>query len=376
MCISGKTTVRAVLCIVILLGGCASVETKKAPSGKTVFYPLPPDPPRIQFLTSINGASDIVPARRGLDFLLFGERDKPSPVDALQQPHGIAVHEGRIYVCDRVGGAVKVIDTQKRRFYPLNAPGQIIQAPTNMCIDSDGYKFIVETERGYIHVFDPQDEYKTSFQVKEGRPSGVVAVGKELFVSDLKNDRIQVLDRATGRLIRALGGKGSQPGQFLMPNAIARDAQGDLYVSDQMNYRFQKIDREGKPLLAAGQAGDSYGTFARPRGIDVGSDGTIYVTDANNEVVQMFNQQGQVLMAFGNFSASPGFLELPAGVAVDKSCLPFFSRYVDPRFEAEYLIFVVSSVGKARVGVYAFGHLKPEALNAELPIPDQKEKSK
>ncbi len=88
----------------------------------------------------------------------------------------------------------------------------------------------------------------------------------------------------------------------------------------------------------------------------------------------MFNQQGNVLMAFGNFTGAPGFLLLPASIAVDKSCMKYFAKYVDPRFEAEYLLFVTSQVGDARLGVYAFGHLKPGAEIPPLPVPEEKPK--
>ena len=111
-----------------------------------------------------------------------------------------------------------------------------------------------------------------------------------------------------------------------MPNAIAADAQDNLYVSDHMNFRFQKVDRSDKSLISVGGAGDTYGKFARPRGIAVGPDGVIYVVESVYNVVQMFNQQGNVLMAFGNFTGAPGFLLLPASIAVDKSCISILPR--------------------------------------------------
>jgi hypothetical protein len=46
-----------------------------------------------------------------------------------------------------------------------------------------------------------------------------------------------------------------------------------------------------------------------------------------------------------------------------------FKKLVDSRFEAEYLLFVTSQVGDARLGVYAFGHLKPGAEIPPLPVP-------
>jgi hypothetical protein len=139
--------------------------------------------------------------------------------------------------------------------------------------------------------------------------------------------------------------------------------------TDMMNFRFQKLDRNGKSLMSVGGPGDSFGKFGRPRGIGVGPDGVIFVVESLFSVVQLFNQEGTVLMTFGNFQAAPGFLVLPASIAVDKSCLKYFSKYVDPRFEPEYLLFVTSQVGEARLGIYAYGHLKPGAEIPPVPVP-------
>jgi len=360
----GSILLASLLCAAFV--GCKSAETLP-PTTRPVFYPLPPDPPRVQFLTAINTARAIIPKRswQFTDMIVGAPPDiLESPQASLSRPYGVAVSGGRIYVCDYAAGKVKVLDLERKRFYILGGDATPTTAPTNLCIAADGYKFIVESMPQLIQVFDPKDNYLTTFKVKEGRPGGVAAVGTELFVTDVTHDRIQVLDRGTGTLLRTFGSRGQGPGQFLMPNAIAADAEGNLYVSDQLNFRFQKLDRNGKSLLSVGGAGDNYGQFARPRGIAVGPDGVIFVVESVYNVVQMFNEEGKVLMAFGNYQAAPGFLVLPASIAVDKSCFKYFAQYLDPRFETEYLLFVTSQVGDARLGVYAFGRFKP---GVEIP---------
>jgi DNA-binding beta-propeller fold protein YncE len=360
------------------LAGCKTVGTPPAPA-KPVFYPFPPDPPRVQYLTAIDTARDVITSSRGWRFIDLIVGPPPDPLASQQatlgKPYGVAVWRGRIYVCDFGAHVVKVFDLERNKFYVLGGDTPPTTAPTNLCVSDDGYKFVVESMPELIQVFDPDDNYVTTFKVKDGRPGGVAAVGGELFVTDVTHDRLLVLDRATGKLIRTLGSKGQEPGQFLMPNAIAADAQGNLYVSDHMNFRFQKLDRTGKSLISVGGAGDTYGKFARPRGIGVGPDDVIYVVESVYNVVQMFNQQGNVLMAFGNFTGAPGYLLLPASIAADKSCMKYFAKYVDPRFEAEYLLFVTSQVGDARLGIYAFGHLKPGAEIPPLPVPEEKPKA-
>jgi DNA-binding beta-propeller fold protein YncE len=366
-----SATAAGILALCVLACGCTSTPAaaKGSQFAKKIFYPFPPDPPRVQFLRGINASWDIVPERSGLAAVALGPRDETSSNDVLLQPYGVGTWQGKIYVCDRRAGAAKVFDLKNRAYYVLGGANRIVSEPTNLYIDSDGYKFIVETMLGLIQVFDPDDNFVTTIRVTDGRPADLVAVGSELFVPDVANDRIMVLDRSTGKLLRTLGSKGKEPGQFLMPNAIARDSDGNLYVCDQMNFRIQKIDRDGKPLLTFGRAGDSYGEFARPRGIAVGPDGTIFVVESVYEVVQMFNQEGKVLMAFGNLHAAPGFLELPAGIAVDTSCLPYVKDYINPAFDPEYLVIVISQVGGTRIGIYAFGSLKPGAEVSARALP-------
>lgn len=326
----------------------------------------------MQFLTAINNARDLfTPRKPGFADFILGQRYDilTSPLAYIGRAYGVAVREGKIYVCDFNGGQVKVFDLADDKFYILGGDATPTTAPTNLCIASDGYKFVVEPMPQLIQVFDPQDNYVTTFKVEQGRPGGIVAIGGELFVLDVTGDRILVLDRGTGKLLRTFGSKGSGPGQFAIPNSITADADGNLYVTDLLNFRFQKLDRNGKSLMSVGKPGDTFGEFGRPRGIALAPDGVIYVVETSFQVVEMFNQQGQVLMAFGNSHAAPGFLEVPASIAVDKTCMKYFAKYVDRRFEPEYLLFVTSQIGVSRLGVYAFGHLKPGAEIPPVPVP-------
>ncbi len=66
-----------------------------------------------------------------------------------------------------------------------------------------------------------------------------------MFVSDAyTNARIVKLDK-TGRFIKSWGSKGSGEGQFDMPNSVAVDAQGNVYVADLGNKRIQVFDNDG-----------------------------------------------------------------------------------------------------------------------------------
>ena len=113
-------------------------------------------------------------------------------------------------------------------------------------------------------------------------PSAVlVAPNGDIFVGDghggTSNDRIVKFDPA-GKYIKEWGVKGTAPGQFDIPHALAMDSQGRLFVGDRNNNRIQIFDQDGKFLAAWTQ-------FSRPSGIWIDAKDTIYVADSESESV-------------------------------------------------------------------------------------------
>src|ERR1700727_3936771 len=78
-----------------LLGGCKT--TTKAPTTYT-FFPPSPDDPRIQFLTAFSSEIDLGRGHTFADYIT-GEQKTTDP---LVKPYGLAVHDGKIFVCDTV----------------------------------------------------------------------------------------------------------------------------------------------------------------------------------------------------------------------------------------------------------------------------------
>jgi len=113
-------------------------------------------------------------------------------------------------------------------------------------------------------------------------PSAVlVAPNGDIFVGDghggTSNDRI-VKFASTGKYIKEWGIKGTGPGEFDIPHALAMDSQGRLFVGDRNNNRIQIFDQDGKYL-------DSWTQFSRPSGIWIDAKDTIYVADSESESV-------------------------------------------------------------------------------------------
>ncbi len=337
----------------IVATGCQSTRRVDGP---LLLFPSPPEAPRIQFLTSASAATDIEGPRSNVVKLAFG--DQPVNRVAIQKPYGVAVRDGVVYACDTKIPGLCRLDFKSNKFSVLGLtdPGRL-RKPINLTIDPLGYKFVADAERKQVVVFGPDDAYVRSLSVPTPcRPVDVAIWENELYVLD--NDdtcQVVVLNRQTGEVLRTFGSKGVEPGQFRIPNSICFDSEGSLYISDTLNWRIQKLTREGEPVWTRGTAGRMIGQFGRPRGLRVGPDGIIYVADAATEIVQMFNTDGDMLMHFGGAGTVPGSMVLPASVAVGTESVRYFERFIHEDFDAQYLLFVSNQFGEHLISVYAFG---------------------
>lgn len=351
------TAVLAVAILTLFTGGCASAPQKVAEKKEFAFWPEPPDPPRIQFLTAFTSSKDLQQSKGGLDQIIYGKETQESL--SVTKPYGVALWDGRIYVCDiRSAGGVMVLDLKKNQTRVMGATGSnAIQKAVDIAVTPDGVKYVVDQGRSAILVFDANERFVRAFNMREGGPVGVAVHGGQLYVSDLKAQHVKVLDRGTGQLIRTIGEPGGEDGQFVGPLGLAVDVEGNLYVSDFVRCRIQKFAPDGSFLLGWGETSNVPGNFVRPKHLKTTPDGITYVVDAAFNNVQLFDEQGKVMMYFGAAGAHPGAMDLPAGLAVSDD-VETFGKYVHPAFQAERIIVVTNQFGPNRVAVYAQGQLK------------------
>ena len=349
----GASILRAVAPILLILSaGCAT-----APPGESaapVFFPAPPAPPRVQYLTHFTQADQIVPSRGGLSRFVLGDNKLG---DEIAKPYGVLLHEGKIYVCDTKLGAVLVFDLVGGRFGYLGTegPGRL-RKPLNLCAGPSGQKFVADANRGEIVVLDREDRVSGALGSSSLlKPVDVAFQAGRLYVCDAEACQIVVLDAADGTELGRFGDKGMEPGHFARPTNLALDTAGNIYVSDTLNGRIQVLSGKGEFLRTFGTPGDRPGNFARPKGVAVDQEGRCYVVDAAFENVQVFDPEGRVLMDFGGSGEGPGRLYLPAQVVIDTENLDLFREYLAPGFEAEYLVLVTSQYGPHKVSVFAFG---------------------
>jgi len=340
-----------------LVGGCATAPTEKQAVTKAVFYPPLPNPPRLQHLLTLSGEGDV--ARENSDFAKFIVGDVAN-ARQLRQPYGVAMFDGKVYVADTKGPGLAVFDLQRNRFELITGSGNgRMKRPINITIDSDGTKYITDSGRNQILVFDRSDRFVSALGTEQQfRPVATAIAGERLYVADIRHHQIHVLDKRSGKLLFKFGKAGSKLGELFHPTKLAIGPDGDVYVVETSNFCVQRFRPDGRPVRRYGKVGTAPGNFTRPKGIAIDRSGRMYVGDAAFENVQIFDSSGKLLLFFGQPGDRAEGLNLPAGVAIDYQNVKAFQRYADPRFEVEYVVFVVSQFGPNKVDVFGFGKMQ------------------
>lgn len=327
----------------LLLNAC-SPRIKKAISIERIIYPSPPDTARIQYLTSISNSSQITKKQSALAKTVVGENKSK----LIYKPYGVFIRNGKLYVNDvSLGGGLEIIDLKKKEFeYFIPQESYKLKMPLNCYVDYNDELYIVDAELSKIAVFDESNKYITAFGMNENiKPTGIFIFGNKIYVADSENHRINVYNKNSKQLEFFF--PKSEPGEesYLYKPINITIAKEKVYVSDMGGSNIKIYNLEGEFLRKVGKFGKNIGEFVRPKGIAVDRDENLYVVDASFENIQIFNNKGQLLMFFGGHYQGPGGMWLPTSVIIDYENLKYFEKYVDPKYNLEYLIIVANQFG-------------------------------
>jgi DNA-binding beta-propeller fold protein YncE len=146
------------------------------------------------------------------------------------------------------------------------------------------------------------------------RPTDVaIAPDGLIYVADLGANRIVVYDQNERYLTRF------EPPQF-KPGALAVTTDR-IYVTDYVSKQVLILDRSnGQELGRIGEegGGGEDGAFIRPLGIDVDVDGRVIVGDVLKGRVQVFSPTGELLFGFGKITTAIGEFVRPKHLATDR----------------------------------------------------------
>ncbi len=351
----------------VLLLACAPRAPEPVAPRAVVLFPPPPDTARIQFLTRISDSRDVGGSRRGLVRLLLGPRQQEEAQPRIIKPYGIAIHQGRIYVCDAMLPGIEIVDLARRTFEYFVPRGEgRLRKPINCAVDrEDGRLYVADTERRQVVVFDAQGAYLYAIGGPGDRPTDVAVAGDRIWVADMDARQVRVYDKTTHRLLRAFpDAQTDGPGKLFSPTNLC--VAGDrVYVTDFGDFKVRIYTVEGAYIGSVGSHGQAPGQFVRPKGVAVDRELNLYVVDAGFENVQIFDRDGRLLTFFGGKYEGPGYMWLPAKVVVDYDNLAYFERYVDHRFTLKYVILVTNQYGPDKVAVYGFVEANPAGVAAQ-----------
>ncbi len=89
-----------------------------------------------------------------------------------------------------------------------------------------------------------------------------------------------------GALLGQWGNWGIKPGQFMNPQGIAVDRDGNIYVADWENSRIQKLSPSGDAVVIDGPVLRS--NEFRPQSVAVDNAGNLYALDSvNHQILKM-----------------------------------------------------------------------------------------
>ncbi|MGA2286422.1 MAG: hypothetical protein ABSG55_09155, partial [Dehalococcoidia bacterium] len=166
-----------------------------------------------------------------------------------------------------------------------------------------------------------------------------------LYIADYNNHRIRKVDASgnittvAGTGTPGFSGDGglATAAQICGPSGIALDGSGNLYVAEACNYRVRKVSVSGIIMTVAGNGAAGYsgdGGLATsaalnlPEGLAFDGMGNLYIGDSGNHRIRKVDTSGNITTIAGNGTAgysgdggpaTSANLNRPGGVTIDPS---------------------------------------------------------
>lgn len=259
----------------------------------------------------------------------IGRDDGPPETATFNQPQGLALADGTLYIADLENHLIRRLDLstwdtttvagtgeqlrEQPRARPaleagLSSPWDVAHHDGTLYVAMAGIHQIwaLDLTQGVIEpwagtfaegiVDGPRDRAELA------QPSGL-AVGREgLTFADSESSAVREVSFAPGGGVRTFVGSGLFDfGDIDGPAATARLQHpldiawlnGDLYVADSLNHKIKRIDPASRDVsTVCGGEGDGDGAlrqagFREPAGLCAGPDGSLIVADTDNHAIRL-----------------------------------------------------------------------------------------
>ena len=209
-----------------------------------------------------------------------------------------------------------VFKIKERTFTPLRCirEGTIeekkLKHPWGIAVHDSDEIFVSDIKNNRIVVFNEYWEFVRSFGHNVLRnPTGLAVdnTGRIIVVS--RKDGKILLFTPNGEYVRTICDSHS----LKDPRGVALDSQGNLIVCDSGNACVRFISPQGNILKTIGK-----GTVVAPHNCVVHKD-KIFVSDRDANLIKVYTDNGRFLYEFGRYGTMVGELNGPTGLAVDKT---------------------------------------------------------
>ena len=326
----------------------------------------------------------------GLSLVACGD---PPSEEMKAENRSIAQHNGPTVIVSTFAGSGPT-GIQKGGF--ADGPGNTARfdCPIGITIDTAGNLYVADSYNDSIRKVTPEGEVSTLAGDERGfadgqgsdamfwRPHGItIDAAGNLYVADTNNSRIRKVT-IHGEVSTLAGGEdgfsdgSGSAARFYIPDGIAMDATGNLYVADTYNHRIRKVTLKGEVSTLAGSGEEGFAdgqgntaVFNHPRGIAIDVAGNLYVADFWNHRIRKITIKGEVstLAGSGEIGVADGKgstaqFNGPEGIAIDAAGNLYVTdsrsnriRMVTPEGEVSTLAGSDSTDPDGEVGGFADG---------------------
>ena len=273
-------------------------------------------------------------------------------VQPLEQPIGLSVGGGLVYVAEEFGNRVSVFTTEGmfvRSFSPPATEPTAFNRPNSVALMPNGDLLVVDTWHYRIQQLDADgvsvaqwgQPGKFGFDAPADPPDGfwgprdIAIAGDRVYVADTGNKRIRVyaLQGLDALHQFDIGRGGSGEGELDEPSGLAIHSDGRLFVADTWNRRIAVFDADGAHLENFRVRGWYNDTVNRPYlALDEERD-FLYISDPDGSRVLVYDTAGDCVGSFGQEggSGATGQFEGIGGIAVDEAGFIYVSDAIANR---------------------------------------------
>lgn len=316
--------------------------------------------------------------------------------NALASPHGIAIHEGIVYVSDSGNGRVQLygingvfLSTLEIDSAPENVAAKEkklpykLGKPSDIAVDALGRIYVLDADDGMVKVYSPEGAYLK--HLPDGAKALSFSMARDgIYVADRDSYTISKYDFKDG-LLYTFGSMGKGRGQFGNMAGLATDKDMHVFVGDsekgiadvfkvESGAPFEPVVRQPSrtsvrleqtvPLPVGKMAWDGkeaiYGIVTddkdsskkivrivngtvtgeirikdiSPEAVAVDRSGTVWVLDKKKAILAKLDETGKILLSIGSPGSGRGEFDDPEDFAISSTGTVFVADSGNHRLQA------------------------------------------